>query len=98
MKNGLTPIGDIVKNVFAKIEQEKDFSQEEIDTLWNEIAGSAAKHSVPVSIKNSILTVRVDSSAWMQELSLNKRTLLKGLKRKLGKDRISEIRLKTGEF
>ena len=95
MKNSLTPISEIIKVFFEKIDQEKSLSQEEINALWGEIAGRAAKHSIPAAIKNGVLIVRVDSSAWMQELALQKRNLLKGLKRKLGKDRISEIQFKA---
>ena len=56
------------------------------------------KHSRPVSLRKKIISVYVDSSVWMEELSLKKRFLLKGLKKELGRDKIAEIRLKVGEF
>ena len=94
-----TPIGDVLKSIFEKIGKEKTISKEEIEAAWKELAGEAAfKHSRPASFRKNILTVRVDSSVWMQELSMKKRKLLKGLKRTLGKDRITEIHFKTGEF
>ena len=95
----VTPIGEIIHGVFARIENEKNLSKEDIDSLWKEACGSqAAGHSTPVTLKKGVLMVWVDSSGWMQELSMRKREILKALKRKLGKDKISEIHLKIGEF
>jgi predicted nucleic acid-binding Zn ribbon protein len=45
-----------------------------------------------------VLTVCVDSSSWMQEMSMQKRRILKRLKSIFGKDRISELHFKIGEF
>lgn len=95
----ITPIGEIIHGVFARIENEKNLSKEEVGSLWKEACGAqAAGHSSPMTLKKGILTVWVDSSGWMQELSLRKREILKALKRKPGKDKISEIHLKIGEF
>lgn len=97
-KGNITPIGEIVKEVFSRIEKEKDLSQESIEGMWKTAVGDAgSRHSKPATLKKNVLTVRVDSPAWMQELTLQKRKILKGLKRSLGKDRISEIHFKIGE-
>ena len=94
-----SPIGDVVKNVFGQIESQQTLSKEDIEGHWRSVAGEASlKHSKPVSLDKGELTVWVDSSAWMQELTMRKRQLLKGLKRILGQDRISEIHFKIGEF
>jgi predicted nucleic acid-binding Zn ribbon protein len=96
---GLAPIGDVLKGVFEKLEADRRPAKEDIEGLWKEVAGSGAfKHSKPSALKKKILTVRVDSPAWIQDLTLRKRWLLKGLKRALGKDRITEIHFKIGEF
>ena len=98
-KHRISPIGEIVKDVFSKLESEKNFSKEDIDSYWKELVGERGfKHSKPASLRQKVLTVWVDSSGWLQELSMRKRQFLKGLKRALGKDRISEIRFKIGEF
>jgi predicted nucleic acid-binding Zn ribbon protein len=92
-------IGEIVKQVFTQIESEKTLSKEFIETCWKQSAGEAGfRHSQPTELKKGVLTVRVDSSAWMQELSMQKRQILKGLQRSLGKDRITGINFKIGEF
>ena len=92
-------IGDVLKNVFLEIEKNQEFSEDEISRLWKELAGETGfRHSRPEALKRKVLRVRVDNSAWLQELTLRKRELLKGLKRALGKDRISEIHFRIGEF
>ena len=94
-----SPISQVLKNVFEGLETRKTVSREEVGERWKGIAGDAAsKHSGPVSMRNGVLTVCVDSSSWMQELNFRKRNILKGLKKTFGKDRISEIRFKIGEF
>ncbi len=99
MKNNISPIGEVLKNVFTGFENQKNVSRETIDDGWRSLVGEpGCKHSKPVSIRKTVLTVQVDSSVWMQELSMQKRRILKGLKKTLGKDRISEIHFRIGEF
>lgn len=99
MKSQPTKIADVIKSVFHQLEDEKNISQEYINNCWKQLAGEAGlRHSKPTDLRKKVLTVRVDSSAWMQELTLQKRRILKGLQRTLGKDRISEIHFKIGEF
>lgn len=98
-KKTVVPIADIVKSVFTRIEGEKNFIKEDIEASWREVGGEAAnRHSKPVALKRKTLVVHVDSPAWIQELIFKKRELLKALKRKLGKDKISEIQFKIGEL
>ena len=98
-KGNISPIGDVVKSVFVELDGRKNVSEEDIQQHWESLAGAdGARHSRPHELKKLILTVRVDSSVWLQELTMRKRFLLKGLKRALGKDRISEIHFKIGEF
>lgn len=98
-KNDLTPIGDIVKNVFANLENKKTLSKEDVEEHWKAIAGEdALRHSRPAALRKGVLVLCVDSPTWMHNLTLRKRKLLKELKRTFGKDRISEIQFKIGEF
>ena len=95
----ISPIGDVIKNVFANLESAANPSRESIELLWKELVGEDGfRHSRPVAIRKNILNVIVDNSVWMQELAMQKRSILKGLKRKLGRDRISEINFKIGEL
>jgi len=93
------PIKDVLKSVFEKIENGRTFTREDVEARWVKLVGDAGfKHSRPVVFKKTVLTVYVDTSVWMQELSMQKRKILKGLQRELGKDKISEIQFKIGEF
>jgi len=99
MRSRPAAIRDVLRSVFARLESEKGLSWEEVESSWRGLAGQGAfRHSKPVALKKKVLTVFVDSSAWMQELTLQKRGILKGLKRKFGRDRISKIRFKIGEI
>jgi predicted nucleic acid-binding Zn ribbon protein len=98
MTKKITPIGDIVKSVFARLENERTFSKEDIEDQWKTMVGaSGANHSRPASLRKGVLTVFVDSSGWMQEMSMQKRKILKQLKRQFGKDKISGIQFRIGE-
>ena len=94
-----TPIKDILKTVFEKIESGKTYTREDVEAQWLKMVGEPGfKHSRPIVFKKNILTVSVDSSVWLHELSMQKRKILKGLQKELGKDKISEIQFKIGEF
>ena len=99
MRGSATPIKDVLKTVFEKLESGKTYTREDIEARWEKLVGEAGlKHSRPVVFKKNVLTVYVDTSVWMQELSMQKRKILKGLQKELGKDKISDIVFKIGEF
>ena len=98
-KSRVSPISEIIQSVFTKLEGDVRPSQEDMESIWRELVGpDGFRHSRPVAIRKKALNILVDNSAWMQELAMRKRAILKGLKRKLGRDRISEINFKIGEF
>ena len=99
MRNSVASIKDIVKSVFRELESGKTLVREEVENRWKELVGEAGfKHSRPVTLLKSILTVYVDSSGWLQEMSMKQRGLLKRLKMTFGKDKISKIHFKIGEL
>ena len=99
MKARITPIGDIVKAVFAKIESGQSFTREDVEEEWRSIAGAdAARHTRPAALRKGMLTVFVDSSGWIHAMSMQKRKLVKQLKSRFGKDKISGIHFKIGEI
>ena len=87
-----------MRAVFEKLETGRTLTKEDVDERWKEMAGNAGKHTRPVSLRKAVLTVAVDSSAWMYEMAGRKRTLLKQLKRAFGKDKISELHFRIGEI
>ncbi|MEI8344634.1 MAG: DUF721 domain-containing protein [Candidatus Omnitrophota bacterium] len=99
MAEKVTPISEIIKNVFARIEEGKTLSKDEVEAGWRELVGvDAARHTRLLTLRKGVLSVAVDSSSWMHEMSMRKRIFLKGLKRIFGKDKISEIHFKIGEI
>ncbi|MBI3315747.1 MAG: DUF721 domain-containing protein [Candidatus Omnitrophica bacterium] len=94
-----SPIGDIVKSVVDRLDREASISRESMDALWKTLVGETGfRHSRPSALRQGVLTVRVDNSPWLEELVMRKRKLLKGLQTRLGKDKISQINFKIGEF
>ena len=99
MKKSIVPIGDIIKLVFSEIEKGKVLTREDVENKWFEIVGDQAKkHTKLASLRKGVLTVLVDSSTWMHRMALEKRKVLKQLKSNFGKDKISGINFKIGEF
>ena len=77
-------IKNIVEKVLGQIEQTGKAEGEDIAATWEAAVGRrAARHAQPVSLRNNILTVAVDNSAWLYQLTTQKRGLLESLKLKL---------------
>lgn len=66
---------------------------------WEKTVGPAiARHARPLSVRGKRLFLAVDSSAWMQQLSLLKPEIIEKVNRSLGKDAIGDIKLALGEI
>ncbi len=64
---------------------------------WEKIVGKViARHAQPSSLRGKKLSVAVDSSAWMQQLSLLKPELIEKLNNGLGAGSIQDITFKMG--
>lgn len=92
-------IEDIVKNVIKDLSGKGRVSEEEINAAWEAAAGKrAAKHTKPVSIKKSVLTVNIDSSGWLYELTVKRRDLLEKLDGKIKGKKLKNLRFRIGEI
>src|SRR5574340_204163 len=66
--------------------------------IWDRCVGPGiAAHAQPAMVRGKKLTVIVDSSAWMQQLSLLRPEITEKLNRNLGEDAVESISLKLGE-
>jgi predicted nucleic acid-binding Zn ribbon protein len=66
---------------------------------WEKIVGRViARHAQPSSLRGKKLSVAVDSSAWMQQLSLLKPELVEKLNNSLGAGSIQDIMFKMGNI
>ena len=100
-KKGKKPegIGHIVSQVIKKLDTKTHGAREEIVDAWQKaIEPAAASHAKPVAIKKDILTVEVDSSAWLYMLSVKKNNILVAMKKTLGAVKIEDIKFRIGEI
>lgn len=92
-------IKNILGKVLGTIEKKGPGQKEKILKAWQKTASEkAARHSRPTSIKHNILTIEVDSSTWLYELSTKKRELLRELKKELKEYKIDDIRFRMGDI
>lgn len=93
------PLEDLVKNIIKDMGGKARLGEEEILKAWEKSAGAkASKHSRPKSFKGAVLVVNVDGSAWLYELTIGKKEILKRLEEHLKGKRIREIRFRIGEI
>lgn len=93
------PVGQLVQDLLMKIEAAQLVSEDKLFEAWLEAAGEAgAKNSKPYSLNKGVLNVTVKNSSWSQELTLQKRWVLKKLQTILGKELIHDIRFRTGQL
>ncbi len=72
---------------------EKAVAQSTAINSWSEIVGETiAKNADPTEVKHGILTVKVSTPVWRQELQLQKKEILRKLNKKIGKNAIKGIR------
>jgi predicted nucleic acid-binding Zn ribbon protein len=93
------PIGNIIKDVIKSLSGKGRVGEEEIYEAWRKAAGDkAAGHTKPVSIKKSVLTVNVDGSGWLYELTIKKKELLEKLDGHMRQKKLKGLRFRIGEI
>jgi predicted nucleic acid-binding Zn ribbon protein len=81
------PVRELLRSVLRRNGLEKAVTRYEFVIHWNEIMGpDLARRTAPELIRNNILSIRVHSSAWAQELSFHKAVILKRLNHFYGGD------------
>ncbi len=61
--------------------------------MWNEIVGDkVAKNTEPDKVEHGIITVKVSSSTWRQELYFQKKEIILKINKTIGKNVIRDIR------
>lgn len=82
-----TRAGDILKSTLEGLNLHETFKVFPIAQNWEKIVGSGvAQKATPDFVRGETLFVSVQTSVWMQELEMQKRTIL---------DRIKELNLPT---
>lgn len=99
MGDNPSPLGSVLKKIVENLGAQKGVTEEEIKDIWRDAAGEkAAKHSHPVSLKGAIITVNVDGSSWLYQLTTEKKEITRRLKERLGDKKIKDIRFRIGEL
>jgi predicted nucleic acid-binding Zn ribbon protein len=97
-KEKARPLGDILGKVVSDLGKKK-LAEDTLAGAWGRAAGKkAAKHTRVVNLRRSKLIVNVDASAWLFELTLEKRALLKKINEGLAGKKIKDIRLRIGDI
>ena len=92
-------IENILKDVIKNLGGKDRPTEEDVVLFWAGAAGEkAAKHSKPVMFKKSVLTVNVDDSSWLYELTTKKKEIIRNLEGSFGSKKVKEVRFRIGEL
>jgi len=93
-RNGnLKPISGVIEQIADELGLEEKRELNEATKRWDELVGPrAAKHTRPLFIDNRTLHVEVDGSAWAQEISFRKNSIIQGVNNRLGRPLVNELR------
>lgn len=89
------PLSDLILTVAKKLLNHPNSKATLLKRDWQRAVGERlAKHTEPVKLQNGQLTVRVDSSAWLTELTFLSPEILQKLQTIFTPERLKEIRFK----
>jgi len=91
-------VGEVMKRLLPKLGLEQQVKQSQLVEDWHKMVGAAvAKHARPVSLRDGLLTISVDNSMWLSELSrYQKPLLLRKVRDHLGKTTVKDILFRVG--
>lgn len=93
------PVGEILDQLFSRLGIESRIKELRLLKYWEEIVGKAiAQHSHPVAIHKGNLFVKVDSSAWMAQITYFKEKIISEFNRREQDEIIKDIYLRLGKI
>jgi predicted nucleic acid-binding Zn ribbon protein len=93
----IQPIGRILADVVRDLGLAKKMSEQRAVVEWPEIVGGkVAEHSRAIRVDRGRLLVEVDSSVWSQELTLMKRSILRRINDRIGRQAIDNVHFVLG--
>ncbi len=91
------PLSDLVNAAFSGTPTERRLKEGNIWLVWDSVVGKQiAGRARPVSFRDGTLTVAVNSSPWMQQLTFLKKGIMEKLNSRLGEALVRDIYLKAG--
>jgi predicted nucleic acid-binding Zn ribbon protein len=89
--------GKILERLTARMGIAARLEREKAVVLWEEAVGkNIARRAQAVSVRNGILFVVVQNSAWLQELSLLKEGVIEKVNSAIGTDVVKDIVFRIG--
>jgi predicted nucleic acid-binding Zn ribbon protein len=91
------PVGALLPSVLSELGFHEMARVLRIAERWHEALGpELAPHCRPETLRGELLEASVESSVWCQQLQLRVPEILAGLRRVLGDDAPSKLRLRVG--
>lgn len=91
-KAGVAPIGDVLSKTLDNLGLFPKAKKYQVFSVWARIVGDIARHATPRRLSGDVLFVATASSAWAQELTFMRQSILDKIKDALGGDYVREIR------
>lgn len=92
---GFTPLSRILSDELIKLADGRFAPVWNIEKRWRELVGqTVARQSRVLHIKNGILHVGVNNSAWLYELGFMKGKILSEIQSKMPSTKITDIKFK----
>jgi hypothetical protein len=94
----VSPVGHVVDKVLSGLKLDRRLSDLEIVKVWNNLMDPmVTKHAQPSGLAKGTLFIRVDNSAWLNEIvRYRRKEILDRLQGSFGKDRIQKISFRVG--
>jgi predicted nucleic acid-binding Zn ribbon protein len=95
--SAMNPLSRILEDTLRKLESNAGLEARAV-MLWAEVVGlQLARVSEARAVQGGTLLVATRSSAWNQELSFQKATIIRRYRERLGKDVVKDVRFAVGK-
>lgn len=91
----ISHIKDLLHKIMAGCRRPGNEEIHQIKQVWNEILHEPlARHASPTALENGTLIIHVGSSTITQQLRFQAKAIIREINRRLGQDRVRDIRFK----
>jgi predicted nucleic acid-binding Zn ribbon protein len=96
-RSGMNPLGKVLESALKRLELEDAALEARAVMLWGQVVGEQmARATEAQKVQGGTLVVITRSSAWAQELSFQKPTILRKYRDRLGKEFVKDLRFVVG--
>jgi len=98
-ENPPSRVGDVLNKLIYQLGIDTKIKEMNVLKSWSEVVGEPiSRHSQPVSISKGNLFVKVDSSAWLSQLSHFKEKIISEFNKRQGREVIKDIYFRVGRI